>query len=195
MRINHLVRPLLLAASVALAAPLGALADPPPPPEHAIDGPEHEHGMMQCPMHGGGPGGGMMGGHMMHGGMMFDGDDGVPPPLRHLNLSDAQQDKIFNILHSQAPQSRELHKAIRNAHNGLHELLTGGAYDDGKAKKLADALGKAEADSALLHARTHHQILEVLTPEQRDALLRHGEHMDGGHGAGHHGDHGDGPPR
>ncbi|MBS0393406.1 MAG: Spy/CpxP family protein refolding chaperone [Proteobacteria bacterium] len=190
MRINHHFRPLLVAACFALAAPVAAIADPGPPQGHGMGGPGPDHAMMECPMNAGGHEAGMMGGHMMHGGMMFDGDDGMPPPLRHLKLTETQQDKIFNILHGQAPQARELRKAIHHAHHDLHELLTGGAYDDAKAKKLTDALGKAEADSALLHVRTHHQILEVLTPEQRELLMQHAED---GHGPLHHADHRDGP--
>ena len=67
-----------------------------------------------------------------------------------------------------------------------------GAYDDAKAKKLAEQLGKAVADSILLHTRTHHQIMDVLTAEQREALARHGAHHGGEWGEHHH-DDGEGP--
>jgi len=125
---------------------------------------------------------------MGHGGM-FGGDGGVPHALRHLRLTEAQQDKIFTIMHNQAPQARELHKAMHKAHHALHDLVATGPYDDAKAKALSESLGKALTESALLHARTHHQILDVLTPEQRQELARHAEH-GGEHGPGHHGDHG-----
>jgi protein CpxP len=185
MNIHRNLKPLLLIAGLALAAPLGALADsaPPPPPDHAMGGPPHGHEMAGCMM-GDGPGG------MHHGMEMFDDGDALPPMLRHLQLSEAQQDKVFAILHAQAPQARDIGKAIRKAHRGLHELVTGAGYDDAKAKALTDALGKAVADGALLHARTHRQIFDLLTPEQRQMLARHREHGPGGeHGAGHGGDH------
>jgi Spy/CpxP family protein refolding chaperone len=194
MSINSRFRPLMLAACLAIASPLAALADSPTPMSPGMDGPGRDRGMAECPMHGDGPGHGMMGGGMMHGGFMFDGDDGVPPPLRRLNLTDAQQDKIFSITHAQAPQARELRKAVGKAGRDLHDLMKDAKYDEAKAKKAADALGKAVADAVLLHARTHHQILDVLTPEQREQLARHAEHHDGEHGGWHHDDHGGGPP-
>ena len=188
------LRPLLLASLLGLAAPLAALADGPgaPPAEHGMEGHGADHGMGECPMHGGGAGPGMMGGGMMHGHGPMDGEDGVPPMLHRLHLTEAQQDKIFNILHAQAPPARELRKAERAAHRGLHELMMSGAYDDAKAKKLAEQLGKAVADSILLHTRTHHQIMDVLTAEQREALARHGAHHGGEWGEHHH-DDGEGP--
>lgn len=187
------VKQFILVASLALACPLGALADPPPAgaPDHMAGGPAHEHEMPGCMMEHGSAHGGMY-----HGAEMFGDDEDVPPMLRHLQLSEAQQDKVFAIMHAQAPQAREIGKAIRKAHRGLHELVMGASYDDAKAKALSDALGKAVADSALLHARTHRQIFDVLTPEQRQELERHGDHgPDGGHGARHHDDHPPMPPR
>jgi protein CpxP len=186
MRMN--LKPLILIAGLALAAPLSALADsaPPMPPEHAMDGPGHGHEMGGCMMeHGRGEG-------MHHGMELFAEGGPLPPMLRHLQLSDAQQDKIFTILHAAAPQAREFRKAIEKAHHGLHELVTGASYDDAKAKALTDSLGKAMADEALLHARTHRQVFDVLTPEQRQMLARHGEHGPDG---GHHGEPPAMPPR
>jgi Spy/CpxP family protein refolding chaperone len=183
MSITQNLGRLILAASLSL--PLAALADNGggPGPEHG-DGPGHMQGMHGCGMAMGHEHGPMMGHDEMF------GDDGeVPHALRHLQLSEAQQDKIFAIMHGQAPQARELRKAMHKAHSALHELVTTGPYDDAKAKALSDSLGKALSESALLHARTHHQILDVLTPEQRQELAHHGEH-DGEHGPGHHGDHG-----
>jgi protein CpxP len=181
MKILPQMKQLVLVTSLVLAWPLAALADSPPGPgpDHMMGGPVHEHGMADCAMsHGRADGG------MFHGEEMYGEDGPLAGALRHLELTEAQQDKIFAILHAQAPQARELGKAMRKAHRGLHELVTTGPYDDAKAKGLADALGKAVAESTLLHARTHHQVLEILTPEQREALAHHGEH-----GPGHHGDH------
>jgi periplasmic protein CpxP/Spy len=179
------LKPLILIASLALGAPFGALADSAPgmPAEHGMDGAPHGHEMGGCMR--GGPDGGMH-----HGMAMFAEGGPLPPMLRHLQLSEAQQDKIFAILHAQAPQARDMGKALHKAHRALHELTTAASFDDAKAKAAADALGKAVADEALLHARTHRQIFDVLTPEQRQKLAKMGEHgRDGGHGDGHHGDH------
>ena len=173
---------LIIVASLALAFPLGALADSPGDagPGGGGPGPRHEHEMPGCGMP---PG-------MGHDGMfgVFGGHGGFDGGLHRLDLTDAQDDKIFAILHAQAPQARELHKAIGKAHRALHELGMAATYDDAKAKSLSDTLGKAIAESALLHERTHRQILDVLTPEQRQQLMQHHGH-DGEHGPYHHGDH------
>ena len=175
---------LVIALSLLLAIPLGARADSPPMdgPGHDGDGPGHMHMMAGCGMPGGPEHGGMFGrGHMF-------GEDGPGPMMLHrLHLTEAQEDKVFAIMHAQAPQARELRKAIRKAHRGLHDLVTTGPYDDAKAKSLADSLGKAMSETALLHARTHHQILDVLTPDQRQELMKHLEHGHGEeHGPAHH---------
>ena len=73
------IKRFLIAASVALAIPLGAAAFQGGPDGHPGCGSFAGRG---------GPG---MGGEPM------------PPPLRDLNLSEAQRDKIFEIMHAQAP--------------------------------------------------------------------------------------------
>jgi len=91
-------------------------------------------------------------------------------PLHGLKLSDAQQDKLFAIMHAQAPERREHDKAIRKAHEALRELGRADKFDDAKAAALSRDLGQAVAADALLRARTEAQALAVLTPEQREQL-------------------------
>lgn len=92
------------------------------------------------------------------------------PPLHGLKLSEAQQDKLFAIMHAQAPERREHDKAIRKAHDALRDLGHGDRFDDAKASALARDLGQAVAADALLRARTEAQVLAVLTPEQREQM-------------------------
>ena len=94
-------------------------------------------------------------------------------PLHRLKLTEAQQDKLFAIMHAQAPQRREHDKTIRKAHDALRELGHADKFDDGKAGALSRDLGQAVAADALLQARTEAQILAVLTPEQREQLRQH----------------------
>jgi Spy/CpxP family protein refolding chaperone len=138
----------LLAACIAATAVTPAFAGGEPP----IEG-DHERGPGG---HGpGGPGPDMPFGRMhMHG----------------LKLTDAQQDKLFAIMHAQAPERREHGKAIRKAHEALHELGRADKFDDAKAAALSRDLGQAVAAEALLQARTEAQALAVLTPEQREQL-------------------------
>ena len=90
----------------------------------------------------------------------------LPPGVK---LSEAQQDKVFAIIHAQEPQQRDQMHDMQKAHEALHALVADGKFDEAKAAPLAQAVGKAAAALALTKARTDAQINAVLTPEQRKA--------------------------
>jgi protein CpxP len=94
------------------------------------------------------------------------------PPGVHLD--EAQQDKVFAIIHAQEPQMREQAKAARHAHEALRAMAASGQFDDARASALAQAGGQAMAAMALQHARTDAQINALLTPEQRRQAREHG---------------------
>ena len=98
--------------------------------------------------------------------------DGVPPFLRGIELTEAQRDKIFALTHAQAPALREQFKTLDKARRELHALAFG-AYDETKARALADAVGRAHAELTFARARTDAQILQLLTPAQRKQLDEH----------------------
>ena len=87
--------------------------------------------------------------------------------LHGLKLTEEQQDKIFAIEYAQMPQAREQHKAIEHARRDLRQMVMSGQYDEARARALTDALGRAVAREAQLHAEAGAKILQVLTPEQR----------------------------
>lgn len=87
--------------------------------------------------------------------------------LHGVVLDEAQQDKVFAIVHAQEPQMREQGKAARHAHEALQAMATSGQFDDAKAAALAQAGANAMAAIALQRARTDAQIYALLTPEQR----------------------------
>jgi periplasmic protein CpxP/Spy len=91
----------------------------------------------------------------------------APPPYLHgIELSDAQQDKVFALMLSNAPQLHEQEKALRKSNDDLHKFLSSGQYDEAKIKVLAEAHAHALAQMIISHARSEHQILALLTPEQ-----------------------------
>ena len=92
---------------------------------------------------------------------------GLPPFLHGIDLSEAQQDKVFAATYAQAPLLREQEKIAFKAHAQLRELAGSSAYDDAKAGALASTAAQAMAKISLLHARLEQQLLAVLTPEQR----------------------------
>jgi Spy/CpxP family protein refolding chaperone len=90
--------------------------------------------------------------------------------FRHLQLSEAQQDKLFAIHHAAEPQHRQQEKAVRHAHEALRALREASQFDEAKAGAAARDLGQAIAAEEMLQARVHAQALAVLTPEQREQL-------------------------
>lgn len=92
------------------------------------------------------------------------------PFLRGIELTEAQQDKLFAILHAQAPLLREQGKAADKAHAALRALGNAAPYDDAKAAALANSAAQAMASIALQHVRTQQKVLALLTPEQRKQL-------------------------
>jgi protein CpxP len=81
--------------------------------------------------------------------------------LHRLDLSEAQQDKLFAITHAAAPRQREQEKAERKAHEALLALGASASFDEARAGAAARALGQES------------QVLALLTPEQREQLRAH----------------------
>lgn len=88
-----------------------------------------------------------------------------------VDLSEAQEDKVFAIVHAQEPKRRESMRSLHRAQEALRALGTAEHFDEAKATPLAQAAGNALAALALLEARTDAQLRAVLTPEQRKQSL------------------------
>lgn len=194
-----LIRPCLLAAGFILSLPVTSLAATPsgtagdnapcerpgpqpfrgPPP-----GPEFHPGM--GPGMGRGPGGPGFG-------PGFGAELGPPPFLAGLQLTDEQQDKVFAIVYAAAPALREQAKALRKAHEALHDLNKSDQYDESRVKALADTAAKAESQMTVLRMRTEHEVFAVLTPEQKKQLEERRHEHEAGHDHEAH-DRGGHPP-
>jgi Spy/CpxP family protein refolding chaperone len=146
-------RPRLAAAAVILALPLAALAQgaapdamPPPP----------------CGGQPGQPAPGMFGVALPHG--------GLTPHLRGIELSEAQQDKLFALLHERAPRERELGKAAAKARENLRRLASADFFDGKQAQAFAASHGQALGQLALMQAEFDVKLRALLTPEQRKQI-------------------------
>lgn len=146
---------LLSACSMPLVALAQQATASDGPPAHPMDG---------APP---GPGGGF--GHSPGPGT------GLPPFLRGIELSEAQQDKVFAATYAQAPLLREQQKIAFKAHEQLRELAASSAYDDARAATLANTAAQAMAKISLQQARLDQQLLAVLTAEQRQQVERRRE--------------------
>ncbi len=151
--------------TLALAIPFVALAQPMTgaPMMHGGSG----HGPMQ-------PGAGHEGRHQAHmqsgfghRGAQRGGDRDTAGMLRGLNLSEEQRDKVFAVLHAQAPQLRTQAKEMRNARRELRVLTLSDGFDEARAKALSDTLARSIAETALIRTRSANEIYRALGPEQR----------------------------
>ncbi len=93
-----------------------------------------------------------------------------PDYLRGLNLTEAQRDKVFEVMHAQAPGMREKAKAHLAAEEALRHLTAAPDYSEATALALADTLGNSLVEMALVRAKADRQIFDLLTAEQRKQL-------------------------
>ena len=156
----------ILVAATGAAAP-ASFAEPMPMPP----APAGEHGGDRGPDAGPGPGERRgPGGHGPRHGMKGPG----LPFLRGIALTEAQEDRLFAILHAEAPQLREQDKIEDKARDALRTMLDAGDFNEAKASGHTSALGQAVAARELLRVRTAGQVMALLTPEQRAQVKREG---------------------
>lgn len=87
--------------------------------------------------------------------------------LRGLNLTEAQRDQVFELMHKQVPAMRERARTMHKARQALQALALSPQFDEARAKTLADGMAQAVAEMAMSRARTASAIYQLLTPEQR----------------------------
>lgn len=109
--------------------------------------------------------------HGAHGHHMKSGHpDFMPPFVRHLNLSEAQKDQVFELMHSKAPTFRELGKKSKSIHDEMREFALSDTFDAAKAQSLADKAAKNHSEMLTMRAVVDQQIYALLNAEQRSKL-------------------------
>lgn len=144
-----------LAAGIAVAQPMGGDGG----------GCGNRHGGHHEMRHGGTGGGPMIGGDRM---------------FRNLNLTDTQEDRLFELKHAQMPQTRQKMRAARDAREALRKLALIEPYDAAKAKQLAATQAQAMTDLALMRTEFTAQAMAILTPEQRKQIADRTTELDDG---------------
>lgn len=90
-----------------------------------------------------------------------------PLPLHRLGLSETQRDKLFELMHAQAPRLREQAKTSTKAIGELRRLVASDQYDADQARVLAEAAARTLADTMLTRAELAAQVRRFLTAEQQ----------------------------
>jgi periplasmic protein CpxP/Spy len=96
----------------------------------------------------------------------------LPPIISQLDLTEEQQDKVFELMHDKAPAIFENEKIARKTMQELQQLTKFDRFDAAKAKSLAEAHGKALSELTYLHTVIQAQIWAVLSADQRKRVSR-----------------------
>jgi periplasmic protein CpxP/Spy len=102
---------------------------------------------------------------MGHPGMMH----GLPI-LHGVDLSEAQQDAAFELVHAQIPAQRTLEKKAAKALDELQRLSISEQFNAKQARTLADAYAQAQAQLVFNRAELEAKLRALLTAEQRQQI-------------------------
>ena len=113
-----------------------------------------------------GPGGRGERGMRGHGPMgMGRGLEGLP--LRSLDLTDAQREQVRGIMTARHADFKAIGERLRTAHEAQRQAVTRVPVDENEIRARVSEASAVEADFAILRARIHEQVYQVLTPEQQ----------------------------
>ena len=102
--------------------------------------------------------------------------------VHRLDLSEAQQDQIFELMHEQAPIMRKQMKALRKAESELQTLKKSADFSEAKAKELIASMTAQRAEMEMAKVLTERKVLALLTPEQQQQLEKLPAGKPGGRG-------------
>jgi len=91
----------------------------------------------------------------------------LPMLARELNITDAQKAQIKSIADSHRDEWKALGDRARTAHEALQQAVTADAVDEGLIRQRSAEVAAVEADMAVARARTHAEVFQLLTPEQK----------------------------
>lgn len=148
-----MMKRVVIAAALAAALAGGsalAIAQPPQggPGMHGPGGPR------------GGPGGPMM-------------DFG----LRGIDLTDAQKEQVKTIMDSHKSEFDQIRTRMRDAQRAFGDATQADTIDEAAIRTKATAVAGVMADEAILRAKVHGEVLQILTADQQDQLKAKREEM------------------
>ena len=98
---------------------------------------------------------GMYGGHMLR---FFS---------HYLDLTDAQQAQVKDIMNKEKPALQPLFQQLSQAHHQMRQLEESGNFDEAQVRALANQQSQTITELIVQKARIESEMLQVLTPEQK----------------------------
>lgn len=88
-------------------------------------------------------------------------------PLGQLELTDAQREQVRGIMTARQADFKALGERLRTANEAQRLAVTRVPVDENEIRARVSDASAVEADFAILRARIHEQVYQVLTPEQQ----------------------------
>ncbi|WP_291993513.1 Spy/CpxP family protein refolding chaperone [Candidatus Accumulibacter sp. ACC003] len=103
--------------------------------------------------------------------------EGLPRMMKKLKLTPEQEAKISDLRKQDAELIGAQLKVMDDSRTQLHELQKSDTYDEAKIKALTEQGAQAMASMGQLRARQHYQMMQILSPEQRQEFDAQRERM------------------
>ena len=98
-----------------------------------------------------------------------------------LALSDLQKTEVKRVVRSHGGEILSQIQSQIAMREALGEVIMAGTVDEGLIRQRAEALGRVEAEGALLRARIHSEIWPILNDEQRAKIASFHQMMEDKH--------------
>jgi Spy/CpxP family protein refolding chaperone len=105
--------------------------------------------------------------HHMHGGPGFGLEHMVGFMTDYLDLTDAQQAQVKQIIESGKPTLTPLIQQLHQTRQQLRQLETSGTFDEAKVRAVASQQAQLMTELTVQKAKIHAQVFNVLTSEQK----------------------------
>jgi len=88
--------------------------------------------------------------------------------LRQLGLSDEQRQEVRRIMELHKAERQAIGERLREARRAQSEAIMAVPVDESAVRARSAELAKVETDAAVLRARMHAEVYNVLSPEQQE---------------------------
>jgi Spy/CpxP family protein refolding chaperone len=88
----------------------------------------------------------------------------------YLDLTQAQQDQVKQILAKEQPAMQPLEQQMSQSRQQMRQLIESGTFDDAKARTLASQQAQNMTELTVQKAHMFSDLYQVLTPDQKTKL-------------------------
>jgi protein CpxP len=88
-------------------------------------------------------------------------------PLAQLELSDAQREQVKAVMQRHREDMETVGRRLREAHDAQRNAVESVPVNEGLIRSASQSLATAQTDMALLQARIHTDVWNLLTPDQQ----------------------------